>query len=93
MIRAAAPKEATEAISDRIPSFKYKGTLVGYAAFADHCSFFPFSGALLDEFADDLKSYSVSKGTIRFALDKPLPAALVKRLVKAKVAQNESQRR
>ena len=50
--------------------------LVAFAAFSDHCSFFPMSSSLLTEFQADLKRYSQSKGTIRFALDKPLPAAI-----------------
>jgi len=87
-IRAAAPRDATEAISYGIPAFKHNGSLVAYAAFAKHCSFFPASGELLEEFADELKDYPCSKGTIRFAVDKPLPAALVKKLVKARVAKN-----
>jgi uncharacterized protein YdhG (YjbR/CyaY superfamily) len=90
VIRSAAPREATEAISYGIPAFQYNGMLVAYAAFANHCSFFPASGDLLKEFAEDLKDYHCSKGTIRFAVDKPLPAALVKKLVKARVAKNEA---
>ena len=90
VIRSAAPREATEAISYGIPAFKYYGMLVAFAAFAYHCSFFPASGELLKEFAKDLKDYPCSKGTIRFAVDKPLPASLVKKLVKARAAKNEA---
>ena len=90
MIRAAAPKEATEAISYGMPAFKYNGSLVGYAAFKDHCSFFPMSGTLVDEMASELVKYKTSKGTIQFPVDKPLPAALVKKLVKIRVAENEA---
>jgi len=90
MIRAAAPKEATEAIGYGRPAFKYKGPLVGYAAFKEHCSFFPMNGALVEQFQEELKKYKTSKGTIRFSVDKPLPAALVKKLVKARVAENEA---
>src|SRR5262245_9368130 len=90
MIRSAAPPEATEAISYGIPAFKYQGMLVAYAGFANHCSFFPASGELLREFAEELKGYACSKGTIRFAVDKPLPAGLVKKIVKARVGQNEA---
>lgn len=89
MIRSVAPAEATEAISYRIPTFRYKGSLVAYAAFAKHCSFFPMSVAVMQAFKDELKDFSTSKGTIRFPMDKPLPAALVKKLVKARIAQNE----
>ena len=87
MIRSVVPAEASEAISYGIPSFKYKGWLVGYAAFANHCSFFP--GALPGKFANLLKRFPTSKGTIRFPVDKPLPAALVKKLVRARIAENK----
>jgi uncharacterized protein YdhG (YjbR/CyaY superfamily) len=89
MIRAAAPKDATEAISYGIPSFQYKGALVWYAAFKKHCSFFPMNHSLGDEFAEELKKYKTSKGTIQFPVDKPLPKALVTRIVKARVRLNE----
>jgi uncharacterized protein YdhG (YjbR/CyaY superfamily) len=91
-IRAAAPKEATECISYGMPAFRYRGALVGYAAFKDHCSFFPMSAALIDTMAEELKGYRTSKGTLQFASDKPLPAALVKKMVKARVADNEKKR-
>jgi len=87
-IRAAAPKEATETISYRIPCFKYKGMLVWYAAFAKHCSLFP-RAEVIEQFKNELKGYSTSKGTIHFPHDKPLPIALIKKIVKARVAQNE----
>jgi uncharacterized protein YdhG (YjbR/CyaY superfamily) len=88
-IRSVVPKETTEGISYGMPSFRYKGGLVGYAAFKAHCSFFPMSGRLVEEFAVELKAYKTSKGTIQFPADKPLPAALVKKMVKARVAQND----
>jgi uncharacterized protein YdhG (YjbR/CyaY superfamily) len=91
-IRAAAPPDAIETISYRIPAFKYKGMLAWYAAFSDHCSLFPGASGIA-AYADDLKKYSVAKGTIRFPIDKPPPAALIKKLVKARVAENESKRR
>ena len=93
MIRAAAPQEATEAISYRIPSFQYKGALVWYAAFKNHCSFFPMDLSLVGEFGEDLKKYKTSKGTIQFPVDRPLPEALVTRIVKARVALNEAKGR
>ena len=89
-IRAAVPKEAAEAISYGMPSFQYKGGLVAYAAFKKHCSFFPMGSSAIEEFAEALKGYSVSKGTIQFPPDKPLPAGLVKKMVKACVARNEA---
>ncbi|MDQ1470113.1 MAG: hypothetical protein QOJ99_1593 [Bryobacterales bacterium] len=88
-IRSVAPAEATEAISYRIPTFRYKGPLIGFAAFAKHCSLFPMSSSILDVFKDELKGFQTSKGTIRFPLDKPLPASLIKKLVKARIAENE----
>ena len=92
IIRAAAPPETTEAISYGMPAFKYKGSLVWFAAFANHCSFFPGTSALLPLFKNELKNFEISKGTIRFPVDKPLPAALVKKLVKARVAQNDQKK-
>jgi uncharacterized protein YdhG (YjbR/CyaY superfamily) len=93
MIRAAAPKDATEAISYKIPSFQYQGALVWYAAFKKHCSFFPMDLSLLEEFGDELQGYKTSKGTIQFPVDKPLPKALVTRIVKARVAANREKAR
>lgn len=92
-IRSAAPKEATETISYQIPTFRYKGGLVAFAAFTHHCSFFPMSMAVMRKFKKDLKNLDSSKGTIRFPVDKPLSATLVKKLVKARVAQNEKRTR
>ncbi|MGC2108561.1 MAG: DUF1801 domain-containing protein [Candidatus Korobacteraceae bacterium] len=91
-IRAAAPADATETISYGIPAFKYHGTLVWFAAFSNHCSLFP-TAAVIDEFQDELKGFPTSKGTIHFPIDKPLPAALIRKLVKARVAQVESKKR
>ncbi|MDO8942165.1 MAG: DUF1801 domain-containing protein [Desulfobacterales bacterium] len=92
MVRSAAPPEATEAISYGMPAFKYKGALVAFAAFKNHCSLFPMSGSVLAEFQEELKDYRTSRGTLQFPLDKPLPAALVKKLVKARVEQNETKK-
>lgn len=91
VIRSVVPPEATEVISYRIPMFKYKGMLVGFAAFSNHCSLFP--GALPEAYKDELKLFRTSKGTIQFPVDKPLPAALVKKLVKARIAANENKKR
>jgi uncharacterized protein YdhG (YjbR/CyaY superfamily) len=91
-IRSAVPPEATETISYRIPAFKHKGVLVWYAAFSDHCSLFP-TASVIEAFRNELKGFSTSKGTIHFPTDKPLPTALVKKLVKARVAQSESTKR
>ena len=91
-IRSALPPEATETISYRIPVFKHKGVLVWFAAFSNHCSLFP-TASVVKAFKNDLKGFSTSKGTIHFPADKPLPTALVKRLVKARVAQNEHKKK
>lgn len=88
-IRSVVPPKTTEAISYGIPTFKYKGSLIGFGAFATHCSLFPYNSSLIEAFKDELKSYPTSKGTIRFPVDKPLPATLLKKLAKARVAQNE----
>jgi len=88
-IRSAVPPEATEAISYRIPTFKYKGPLLGFAAFSNHCSLFPMSLSVMEAFKNELKDFHTSKGTIRFPVDKPLSPALVKKLVKARMAENE----
>lgn len=92
VIRSAAPAEATETISYRIPAFRYKGILVWFAAFSDHCSFFP-TAAVIEAFKSDLRGFRISKGTIHFPIDKPLPSALVKKMVKLRVARNESKKR
>jgi len=88
-IRSAVPPEATETISYRIPAFKHKRILVWFAAFSKHCSLFP-TAAVIEAFKKELKGFSTSKGTIHFPTNKPLPIGLIKNLVKARVAQNES---
>ncbi len=91
-IRSAVPPEATETISYRLPAFKHKGVLVWFAAFSNHCSLFP-TASVVEAFKNELKGFSISKGTIHFPTDKPLPTALVKKMVKARVAQNERKKR
>ena len=87
-IRAVAPK-AEECISYRLPAFRLDGRmLVAFGAAANHCAFYPMSSSTVEAFKDDLKKYETSKGTIRFQADKPLPAALVRELVKARIAEN-----
>ena len=90
-IKAAAPK-ATEVISYQIPTFKHQGMLVAFAAFEGHCGFYIMSPKVLDAHAAELKDYELNKASIRFAANKPLPAALVTKLVKARVAENETRR-
>jgi len=91
-IRSAVPPEATEVISYRMPAFKHNRVLVWFAAFSDHCSLFP-TAAIIEKFKNELKPFSTSKGTIQFPTNKPLPMALIKKLVKARVALNESKNR
>lgn len=90
-IRSIVPLEATEIISYKIPAFKHKRVLVWYAAFANHCSLFP-TAAVIQEFKDELKPFSTSKGTIHFPIDKPMPIALIKKLVKARFTDSESKK-
>jgi len=88
VIKSVVPKETTEIISYRIPMFKYRGMLVGYAAFAKHCSLFPTGSGVIEKFARELKSYKTSRGTIQFPSDKPLPDPLLKKIVKERIKEN-----
>lgn len=88
VIKSVVPKDTTEVISYRIPMFKYKGMLVGYAAFAKHCSLFPTGSGVIEKFAKELKPYRTSKGTIQFPSGKPLPDALLKKIVKQRIKEN-----
>ena len=92
-IGAAAPA-AEEGVSYGLPAFRLKGRpLVCYSASSGHCSFFPMSPAVIRAHADDLKKYSTSKGTIRFEPEKPLPATLVWKIVKARIAELTQERK
>lgn len=91
-IRSVVPPEATETISYGIPAFRYKGVVVWFAAFSNHCSLFP-TGSIIEAFKEDLKGFSTAKGTIHFPVDKPLPTTLIKRIVKARLKQMESKKR
>jgi uncharacterized protein YdhG (YjbR/CyaY superfamily) len=87
-IKAAAPK-AEECISYRLPAFRLNGKLlVAFGAAAKHCAFYPMSSSTVAAHKADLKDYDTGKGTIRFQPDHPLPAALVRKLVKARIAEN-----
>ena len=88
IVRDVIPPEATEVISYGIPTFKYNGMLMSFAAFSDHCSVFPGAGPI-EEFQKDLKNFRTAKGTIQFAPEKPLPSELLKKLVKARMGENE----
>lgn len=86
-IAAAAP-EAAETISYGMPAFRYHGrSLVSYAAFKAHCSFFPMSSALIEAHRDELAGFATAKGTLRFTPEHPLPNDLVERIVRERMAQ------
>ena len=86
-IKAAAPM-ASEVISYQMPVYKHHGMVIGFAAFKDHCSIFP-GAVVMDAHKEELKRYSTSKGTIRFPVNHPLPATLVKKLVQTRIKENE----
>jgi len=87
-IRSAAPK-AEECISYGLPAFRLNGKLlVAFGAASGHCSFYPMSGATVAAHRVELAGYDTSPGTVRFAPTAPLPARLVRKLVKARIAEN-----
>ena len=87
-IQTAAPR-AKECVSYGIPAFRLdRRVLVFFGAWANHCAFYPGSAATLKNFRNELRNFQTSKGTIRFSPDKPLPAALVKKLVKTRIEEN-----
>jgi uncharacterized protein YdhG (YjbR/CyaY superfamily) len=86
-LRSLLP-DAKEELSYGVPAFKVNGKAVaGYAAFKNHCSYFPHSGSILSQMADDVTAYTWSKGTLQFPADHPPPADLVRRLVELRLAQ------
>lgn len=91
-VRQATPKDAEEVISYGIVALRTDRVLVWYAAFAQHCSLFP-TASVLGQFRDELKGYKVSKGTVQFPVDEPPPAALVKKLVRARVAEAQGKKK
>jgi uncharacterized protein YdhG (YjbR/CyaY superfamily) len=89
-VKAAAPG-AEEYISYGLAAFRLDGRpLVAFGATANHCAFYPMSATMVAAYEGELKAYDTSKGTIRFQPRKPLPATLVRKLVKARVAENAS---
>lgn len=90
-IKSIVP-DGEEVISYGIPIVRRNGGLVGFAAFATHCGFYVMSTAVMKAHAADLEGYAVGKGSIRFAPDAPLPVSLVKKLVKARIAENDRRR-
>jgi uncharacterized protein YdhG (YjbR/CyaY superfamily) len=91
-IQDSAPN-AKEAISYGIPAFKLNGDLVYFAAFKKHIGFYPRGPSAIEAFKEELSGYELSKGTIQFPLDQPIPVDLVKRIVKFRIQQNESRKR
>jgi uncharacterized protein YdhG (YjbR/CyaY superfamily) len=92
-ILAAAPR-AEEAISYGIPTIKVGGRpVVAFGAWANHVALYPMSYAVIRENANELARFEVAKGTIRFQPGDPLPAALVRKIVKARIAQNEAKKK
>ena len=89
-IRAVAPA-AEECISYAMPAFRQGRMLVGFAATENHCAFYPMSSTTIANHKDDLKGFETSKGTIRFKPEKPIPMALVRKLVKARLIENALQ--
>jgi len=88
-IRAAAPK-AEEVISYQIPMFRHYGPLVFFAAFKNHCSFYVVSKPVMETFSSQLRPWDTSGTTINFPVKNPLPASLVKKIVKARIEENEA---
>ena len=90
-IKAAAPG-AEECISYQLCAFRLNGMLVAFGATPKHCAFYTMSSTTVAAHKEDLEGYDTSKGTIRFPPDEPLPAALVRKLVKARIAENKARR-
>lgn len=88
-IRSVAPG-AEEVISYGMPAFRYHGMLVGFAAAKKHYGFYPWNGTTVADFKEELAGYVTSKGAIQFSIGKPLPVALIKKIVKARMKQNIS---
>jgi uncharacterized protein YdhG (YjbR/CyaY superfamily) len=86
-IRSAAP-QAEECISYQIPAFRHGGMLVAFGATPNHCAFYPMSSTIVATFKDELTTFETSKGTIRFQAESPLPPTLVRKIVKARLAEN-----
>jgi uncharacterized protein YdhG (YjbR/CyaY superfamily) len=91
VIRESAPG-AEEAISYQMPVFKLKGNLVYFAAFKNHIGFYPTSSGI-EAFKDEMSDYEVSKGTVRFPINKPIPFDLVKKIVRYRVKENLSKKK
>jgi uncharacterized protein YdhG (YjbR/CyaY superfamily) len=93
LVWSIIPAEAEEIFSYGIPGFQYKGRLLWYGAFKKHCGFYPGSPPLLQSLAEELKGFKTARGSVQLPLDKPLPVALVKKIVRLRVAENEARSR
>ena len=91
IVRRLAP-QAEECISYQIPMFKYKGMLVGFAAFQNHCSFVAGNGSTIEQFKDELTDYTFAKSVIHFTPEKPLSDDFIERFVKRRVQENEAKK-
>ncbi len=79
--------EAEEVISYQVPAFRLHGKIIaGFAAFKNHLSYLPFSGSVLGQLADELEGYTMTKSSLHFSIDRPLPKALVKKLIMVRLA-------
>ena len=92
VIKKAAPK-AEEKISYRMPTFHYLGPLVGFAAHKNHLGFYVMSYKVMELLKEELEPYKKATATIHFSADNPLPDALVKKIVKARIAENEENKK
>jgi uncharacterized protein YdhG (YjbR/CyaY superfamily) len=80
--------DAEQVISYRVPAFRVDGkTIAGFAAFKDHLSYLPFSGSVLEQLADELQGYTMTKSALHFRVDRPLPKPLVKKLIEVRLAE------
>lgn len=89
-VRACVSAEATEVFSYGLPGFRYKGALLWYGAFKSHIGFFPGSPPMIKSLAEELRDYKTSKGSIQFPFGKSVPVALVKKIVKLRIAENDA---
>ncbi len=90
IIKKAAP-DAEECISYQLPAFRLNGKMLAwFGAGANHCSFYP--GGIVEQYKEDLQGFSISKGTIRFQPEHPLPAGLITKIIKAKIAAQKAAR-
>ena len=80
--------DAEQVISYRVPAFRVSGkTIAGFAAFKDHVSYLPFSGSVLGQLADQLKGYTMTKSSLHFPVDRPLPKSVVRKLIAVRLAE------